>query len=294
MDELIVAMALDGVTALNLGKGPTTDLLAISLSATDAVSHRLGPASKEAHDQVLRDDKTIGVFLDSLFKMRDPAKIIVVLSADHGFTPIPELAPADANPRPTRASLAPALAEARKRLADAKMDTAAIDVDQQIVLMDRSKFQGQRISAESILDTFEKAAKGLPGIKRVDRFANLARDTATDPVARRWSHQFPAGTNVELVATLTPGSLWGNFLVASHGSPYDYDSNVPDFLWSGNSSFSSKRVHPYCRYRSYSCCTSRRETFRETRWGGVVFEIDMEVRISTELRSTGAFTEKTR
>ena len=55
----------------------------------------------------------------------------------------------------------------------------------------------------------------------------LARDTATDPIARRWSHQFPLGTNVEMVATLTPGSLWGNFLVASHGSPYDYDSNVP-------------------------------------------------------------------
>jgi len=227
MDELIVAMALDGVTALNLGKGPSTDLLAISLSATDAVSHRLGPESKEAHDQVLRDDKTIGVFLDSLFKLRDPARLIVVLSADHGFTPIPELAPADANPHPTRASLAPALAAARKRLADAKMDTAAIDVDQQIVLMDRSKFQGAKISAESILDTFEKAAKDLPGIKRIDRFANLARDTATDPIARRWSHQFPTGTNVEMVVTLTPGSLWGNFLVASHGSPYDYDSNVP-------------------------------------------------------------------
>ena len=227
MDELIVAMALDGVNALGLGRGPTTDLLAVSLSATDAVSHRLGPASKEAHDQVLRDDRTIGVFLDSLFKLRDQSKVIVVLSADHGFTPIPELAPADANPRPTRASLAPALAEARKRLAEARMDTAAIDVDQQIVLLDRSKFQGAKISAESILQTFEAAAKKLPGIARLDRFSNLAKDSANDPIARRWSHQFPQGTNVEMVATLTPGSLWGNFLVASHGSPYDYDSNVP-------------------------------------------------------------------
>jgi predicted AlkP superfamily pyrophosphatase or phosphodiesterase len=227
MDELIVAMALDGVTALNLGRGPSTDLLAISLSATDAVSHRLGPDSKEAHDQVLRDDRTIGVFLDSLFRMRDPSKVIVVLSADHGFTPIPELAPSNANPHPTRASLAPALAEARKLLAAAKMDTAAIDVDQQIVILDRAKFQGARISADAILDAFAKTARTLPGIRRIDRFANLARDSATDPVARRWSHQFPMGTNVELVATLTPGSLWGNFLVASHGSPYDYDSNVP-------------------------------------------------------------------
>ena len=227
MDELIVAMALDGVSALNLGRGPGTDLLAISLSATDAVSHRLGPGSREAHDQVLRDDRTIGVFLDSLFKLRDSSRIVVVLSADHGFTPIPELASADANPKPTRVSLFPALAAARARLAQAGVDSLAIDVDQQIVLMDRAAFKGKKITPESILDSFEKDARAINGIARIDRFANLARDTAKDPVARRWSHQFPANTNVEMVATLTPGSLWGTLLVASHGSPYDYDSNVP-------------------------------------------------------------------
>jgi predicted AlkP superfamily pyrophosphatase or phosphodiesterase len=227
MDELIVAMALDGVSALDLGRGPATDLLAISLSATDAVSHRLGPQSKEAHDQVLRDDRVIGVFLDSLFKLRDSSRILVVLSADHGFTPIPELAPSTANPHPARASLAPALAAARARMAQAGVDSLAIDVDQQIVLMDRAAFKGKKITPESILESFEKDARAIPGVARVDRFASLARDTATDPVARRWSHQFPLNTNVEMVATLTPGSLWGNLLVASHGSPYDYDSNVP-------------------------------------------------------------------
>jgi predicted AlkP superfamily pyrophosphatase or phosphodiesterase len=227
MDELIVEMALDGVNALNLGRGPGTDLLAISLSATDAVNHRLGPDSREAHDQVLRDDRTIGIFLDSLFKLRDPSRIVVVLSADHGFTPIPELAPADANPRPMRVSLSPALSAARARLAQAGVDSLAIDVDQQIVLMDRTAFKGKKISAESILESFEKDARAIPGIARIDRFANLARDSAKDPVSRRWSHQFPPNTNVEMVATLTPGSLWGSLLVASHGSPYDYDSNVP-------------------------------------------------------------------
>ena len=142
LDELIVAMALEGVTARNLGGGSSTDLLAVSLSATDAVNHRLGPDSKEAHDQVLRDDRVIGMFLDSLFKLRDPSRVIVALSADHGFGTVPELAPAGMSPRPTRASLLPALAEARKTLKAAKVDTMAIEVDQQIVLVDRVKFRG--------------------------------------------------------------------------------------------------------------------------------------------------------
>ena len=109
-------MALEGVSARNLGSGPATDILAISLSATDAVNHRLGPDSKEAHDQVLRTDQVIGMFLDSLFKLRNSSRVVVALSADHGFSPVPELAPTGVNPRPTRASLMPALAAARKRL----------------------------------------------------------------------------------------------------------------------------------------------------------------------------------
>jgi hypothetical protein len=60
----------------------------------------------------------------------------------------------------------------------------------------------------------------------VDSFRALLRDTLSDPIARRWAHQFPAASNVELVITLTPLSTWGGN-VASHGSPRDYDSRVP-------------------------------------------------------------------
>jgi arylsulfatase A-like enzyme len=48
----------------------------------------------------------------------------------------------------------------------------------------------------------------------------------SDPIARRWAHQFPPTANVELVVTLTPLSTWGGN-VASHGSPRDFDSHVP-------------------------------------------------------------------
>jgi arylsulfatase A-like enzyme len=183
--------------------------------------------SMEAHDQVLRTDRTIGVFLDSLFRMRDPSRVVVVLSADHGFTPIPETAPDSIKPHPTRASLMPALAAARRRMSTLKIDTLALDVDQQIVLMDRAAFAKVSNSEKQVIDVFMQEALKTPGIARVDSFTYIMKETATDPVARRWSHQFPANTNVALVATLTPGSLWGTLLVASHGSPYNYDSNVP-------------------------------------------------------------------
>lgn len=227
IDEVVIAFALEGINALRLGEGPHADLLAISLSATDAINHRLGPDSREAHDQVLRTDKLLGTFLDSLYRIRDPSRILVVLTADHGFSSIPELAPASANPRPTRTNLDDALAAARAQLTTLKVDTLAIDVDQQIVLLDRSAFQRANVKPDAVIETFIKAARATPGIRRIDKLSDLASAASTDPVARRWSNQFTLGSNVELVATLHPGSLWTSLLVASHGSPYDADSHVP-------------------------------------------------------------------
>ncbi len=61
----------------------------------------------------------------------------------------------------------------------------------------------------------------------MDRIRDLLRgDTINDAVTRRWAHQFPAQTNVELVITMTPFSIFSG-IVATHGSPYDYDTHVP-------------------------------------------------------------------
>ncbi len=225
IDEMILSFALHGVQSMSLGKGPTTDVLSISLSGTDYVGHRYGPDSREIHDQLLRVDRSLGAFLDSLYKLRDPSTIVLALSGDHGAGTIPELK-TDIMPLPTRVSLRSVLPALRAGLRAAKVDTTAIDIDVQIVSADRAMFSVANVNADSVLTVFAAAVRGINGVARVDWFKKLFADTATDPIARRWSHQFPANAPIDLLITLTPYSLWGT-IVASHGSPYDYDSNVP-------------------------------------------------------------------
>src|SRR5690606_11973759 len=43
LDELVLQLALEGVQATGLGRGPHADVLSLSLSATDAIGHRFGP-----------------------------------------------------------------------------------------------------------------------------------------------------------------------------------------------------------------------------------------------------------
>lgn len=226
IDDIILSFALHGVQSLTLGAGSHTDVLSISLSATDYIGHRYGPDSREMHDQVVRLDRKLGVFLDSLYRLRDSSQITIALSADHGVGTIPELAPASMSPKPVRVTLAPLIAPLREGLRKAKVDTLAIDVDQQIVILDRAAFTTAGANADSAIAAFASAIKAVPGVRRVDGFQALAADTLTDPIARRWRHQFPANANIALVVTLTPGSTWaGN--IAFHGTPYDYDSHVP-------------------------------------------------------------------
>ena len=52
-------------------------------------------------------------------------------------------------------------------------------------------------------------------------------DFAMDPVARRWNHQIPVDSPVDLVITLTRYSYWSASVTATHGSPYDLDASVP-------------------------------------------------------------------
>lgn len=226
VDEVVVAFALDGVQSLGLGLGPQTDLLAVSLSSTDYVGHRFGPDSREMHDQVLRDDRTIGVLLDSLYRIRDSSRVVIVLTSDHGVGTIPEVAAASTTPGARRVELWTLLPAVRAQLRAAGVDTNAVDLDQQLVLVDRAAFRAGTLSADAVIDSFAASARRVPGVRRVDRFKALLADSLRDPIARRWSHQLPANAPVELVVTLDSLSSWGGN-VASHGSSYDHDSRVP-------------------------------------------------------------------
>jgi predicted AlkP superfamily pyrophosphatase or phosphodiesterase len=231
MDEITLALALDGLRALALGATRRTDVLAISLSATDLIGHGYGPDSKEMHDNILRLDRSLGAFLDSLFRLRDSSHVAIVLTGDHAIGTIPELTPGSVQPRPVRVDASALAATLRGLVAAARIDTNLVVLDRQIVLADPTVSKNRRQGLDSALTAFALRVKTLPGISRVDRFQDLLHgDTINDPITRRWVHQFPAQSNVELVITLTPFSIFSG-LVATHGAPYDYDTHVPLIFW---------------------------------------------------------------
>lgn len=235
MDELTLRLALTGVRAMGLGADANrTDLLAVSLSTLDAVGHRFGPDSKEVHDQVLRIDRYLDVFLDSLEAIRGPGSFVVALTGDHGMTPYPTLKSIIyPNGDAKRVTLDAPWRAFQQRLLDMGIDTAAALFEEgMVVIPDQRAFKDVKGGADALLGGLSRDFLRVQGVLRADLMTNLAKaDTVRDAIARRWLHMFSPQWNVRLITTLTPYSYWLPVTYATHGSPHDADANVPVIFW---------------------------------------------------------------
>ena len=233
MDSLTLAFALEGVRALQLGGRGATDLLAVSLSTTDYVGHAYGPDSREIHDQVVRLDRYLGRFLEQLFVRYGRSNVLVVLTADHGVTPYPERSRALGRPGAVRV-----IPDTIIKSANAALDQRAGGGDWlqfesgMLLLSDRANLVAQGVNVDSVVADVATQLRAMAGVARVDRPADFTAKDTVDPVSRRWMHQLPSDSPVELVVTLKPYSIWSypNTPIAMHGQPTELDSHVPLIL----------------------------------------------------------------
>jgi arylsulfatase A-like enzyme len=193
----------------------------------DAVGHAFGPDSRELHDHMLRLDRMFGAFLDSLFTMRDSARVVIALTADHGVAPYPKVREALGRGAPVYVDASPARAFI-EGLASTNVPEGAVRIEDGALLVDRPALARARVNADSLVTAFIAVARTIPGVGRVDRLADLARaDTSTDVVARRWLNMLPPEMPVEVVVTQAEYGVPATSTYAQHGSPYDYDAHVP-------------------------------------------------------------------
>lgn len=90
LNDLALAFVRDG--ALALGRREQPDVLALSYSAQDVVSHSYGSESEENLDVLRRLDQQIGRLLAAFDAAYPKGSVLLALSSDHGMQAIPEAA----------------------------------------------------------------------------------------------------------------------------------------------------------------------------------------------------------
>jgi predicted AlkP superfamily pyrophosphatase or phosphodiesterase len=206
-DAATLDFAQTMVSELGLGRDGPLDLLAISLSQTDAVGHAYGPFSREQLDNLYRLDRRLGAFLEFLDRTVGRERYIVALSADHGVLTPPEDPRAIPGSRRLTAAERQALQEGVARaIASGDGDTPSRIV---------AELKRHPLVADAW--TTEQLMRRTPA----DSFAVFARRSLyPDRFAGAFSRQ-----GVEI--RLAPGVLGNERTGTTHGSPYWYDRQVP-------------------------------------------------------------------
>lgn len=89
-NEILEELAERAVESEKLGADDVTDVLSVSFSSNDYVGHEFGPDDPRVRDIAIRTDRTIGRLFAYLDKKVGMANVLVVMSADHGVSPVPE------------------------------------------------------------------------------------------------------------------------------------------------------------------------------------------------------------
>ncbi len=238
IDELTMALARDILVREKLGQGGSTDMLCVSLSALDFVSHQYGPDSLEAEDVLYRVDALLAQFLDQLDTTPGRDKVLVVLSADHGFGISPEQAKTEGLPsnRVTSTELETLLEALRAELRMRHgLDPKAVQGFQSpFIYLDRSVVAQTGISLDSVQGTAAEMAASWPGVAWTATRGDLI--TGCVPPSKFHDRAFASLNPTrggDVLVMLKPWSLIETVESAypsTHGSPYAYDTRVPIFF----------------------------------------------------------------
>ncbi|MGH9558943.1 MAG: alkaline phosphatase family protein [Bryobacteraceae bacterium] len=225
-NELIEQFALRALSAEKLGEGDKIDLLTVSYSSNDYVGHRDGPDSPEVRDMAIRVDKLIGELIRACEAQAGAGRVLVVLTADHGVAPVPEVNEKRKMPggridqNQIRAAVENAL---NARFGQGRW----IDDMSDGIFLDPEAIAAHKLDTAEVENVAADAIRALPHIFRVyTRTQLLKGEILEDQVGVRVRNGFNAARSANL--TVIPDPYWiPGGLGTTHGSPFDYDAHVP-------------------------------------------------------------------
>jgi len=258
-NDLLVAFAEEAITNERLGTDDATDILSVSFSANDYVGHRFGPYSQEAMDMTLRVDRQIGSLLDFVDAQVGLRNTLVIFSADHGASPVPEQAAMMNLPgqRHQKAELLKVV-EDGLQAHYARKDRPATDYIRAFTnregtepglinsnfYLNRAALKRDKIDLDECERVVGDLSMRMPGVARYFTRAQLENNSVSpsDPVARRVLHGFYPQRSGDVIVVFEPYSILFDLpddptdprSTATHGSPYSYDTHVPLILMGRN------------------------------------------------------------
>lgn len=240
LDELTLEGAAELLDNQQLGRRGVTDMLGVSLSATDKIGHGYGTQGPEMCEQMLRLDAALGVFLDKLSTV--PGGVVVVLTADHGGSDFPERTSVEGYPSAGRVdrALMPRVNDALKARFNLDANPLVSSAGGLVVVGADKTSLAEPLRSQVLAAAVELLNAEPQVALAVSRDELLAEPVpASDhpedlSLRQRLRLSAVAGRSPDILRAYQPGLTGAGRVggaISSHGSPWDYDRRVPIIFW---------------------------------------------------------------
>jgi predicted AlkP superfamily pyrophosphatase or phosphodiesterase len=236
-NDVLVQFAMRAVLEENLGRDDVPDILGIGLSANDLIGHAFGPDSHEVMDVTVRTDR----LLERLFQFLDReiglANVTIVLTADHGVAPLPELVrKRDSSANAGRLDLSRVASAAEVVLAGkfgpAEAPGWIMRHEYPFLYLNEQELKRKQVPIEQAESIAKHGVEKVPGVKEALTATELERQR-TQGTHSAAELSFYPGRSGNILYHLLP--YWipsAKPAGTTHGSPWPYDTEVP-ILWLG-------------------------------------------------------------
>ncbi|MBY0504728.1 MAG: alkaline phosphatase family protein [Bryobacteraceae bacterium] len=229
-NELLEQFAEEAVRREKLGQRGLTDLLTLSFSSNDAIGHDAGPDSPQVHDVSVRTDAILAKFFGFLEQTVGMQNVLVILTADHGVTPVPEVLAQDKMPGgrlPGAAIFGPMEKALEESFGPGKWMLSSAGSGP---YLNWDLIRERKLDAREVERVAASAVAQIPHIARVlTRHQILQGDVVVDRFSQRVLRSFHPQRSPDLEILLDPYWLRTavNATGTTHGSPFSYDSHIP-------------------------------------------------------------------
>jgi hypothetical protein len=231
-NELLLQLAERALDAEHLGQGETPDLLCLSFSSNDAIGHCWGPDSQEVLDVTLRSDRIVAELLQHLDHTVGHDRYMLVLSADHGVCPLPEVARSQGKAA-GRISALMLTGDVERFLARTFGGEKARWLEATSypwIYLNRKLLRERQLEASRVEEALAGWLRKQPGIEAAYTRTQLMRGLpGDDPIGQAVWRSFHPDRCGDVAVVLKPYYLPSAPLATgtTHGTPHSYDTHVP-------------------------------------------------------------------
>jgi hypothetical protein len=229
-NELIEELAEQAIESEQLGRDSISDLLVLSFSSNDYVGHRYGPDSPQVREICIQTDK----MLDKLFQFIDSkigmSNATVVLTADHGVVPTPEVNVKRKMPG-GRMSFSTIINSVQQALTAKFGEGKWIEgAPEEAIYLNWDLIKSMKLIQEEVVREAANVIRAMPNIFRVYTREQLMNGLSMkDQVSQRVMHGYFPRRGADLYVLPDPYYIFGA-TTTTHGAAFGYDTHVPLIL----------------------------------------------------------------